>query len=73
MIVDPVAIDWSADGKLWVVEMRDYPTGMDGKWKPGGRIKFLEDTNLDGRYDRATVFSDELPSPLVSWHGAKAF
>src|SRR5256886_8664131 len=37
LIVDPVAIDWGPDGKLWVVEMRDYPSGMDGHWKPGSR------------------------------------
>src|SRR5262245_8125074 len=60
LIVDPVAIDWGADGKLWVVEMRDYPMGMDGNWKPGSRVKFLEDTNGDGKYDKATVFIDDL-------------
>jgi hypothetical protein len=30
LVVDPVAFDWGADGRLWVVEMRDYPLGMDG-------------------------------------------
>ncbi|HEX2746705.1 MAG TPA: neutral/alkaline non-lysosomal ceramidase N-terminal domain-containing protein, partial [Verrucomicrobiales bacterium] len=34
-IVDPAAIDFGADGKLWVVEMRDYPLGMDGNGQPG--------------------------------------
>src|SRR4051794_36987763 len=34
----PVAFDWGADGSLWVVEMRDYPLGMDNHGKPGGRI-----------------------------------
>jgi putative membrane-bound dehydrogenase-like protein len=63
LVVDPVAIDWGADGKLWVVEMRDYPMGLDGHWKPGGRVKFLEDTNGDGTYDRATVFLDGIPFP----------
>src|SRR5689334_6364894 len=61
LIVDPVAIDWGPDGKLWVVEMRDYPMGMDGNWKPGSRVKFLEDTNGDGKYDKATVLLDDLP------------
>ena len=36
MIESPIAIDFGADGKLWVCEMCDYPTGIDGKWKPGG-------------------------------------
>src|SRR6266496_2042938 len=69
LIVDPVAIDWGADGKLWVVEMRDYPMGMDGNWKPGSRIKFLEDTNGDGIYDKATVFLDNLPfaTGVTAW------
>lgn len=73
LIVDPVAIDWGADGKLWVVEMRDYPMGMDGKWKPGGRVKLLEDLNGDGKFDasdRATVFLDDLPFPtgVTAWN-----
>src|ERR1044071_4768806 len=42
LVMDPVAIDWGADGKLWVAEMNDYPMGIDGKWKPGGCVKFLE-------------------------------
>src|SRR6266581_7671855 len=69
LIVDPVAIDWGPDGKLWVVEMRDYPMGMDGNWKPGSRIKFLEDTKGDGIYDKATVFLDHLPfaTGITAW------
>jgi putative membrane-bound dehydrogenase-like protein len=70
LIVDPVAIDWGPDAKLWVVEMHDYPTGLDGKWKPGGRVKFLEDTDGDGRYDKATLFLDDLPFPtgVTAWN-----
>jgi putative membrane-bound dehydrogenase-like protein len=69
LVVDPVAIDWGPDGKLWVVEMLDYPMGMDGKYKPGGRIRLLEDTDGDGRYDKATVFLDNLPFPtgVMAW------
>jgi putative membrane-bound dehydrogenase-like protein len=69
LIVDPVAIDWGADGKLWVVEMRDYPQGMDNNWKPGGRIKYLESTHDDGTYDKATVVIDNIPFPtgVMAW------
>lgn len=63
LIVDPVAFDWGPDGSLWVVEMRDYPNGMDGRGQPGGRIKHLVDTDGDGRYDRAAVFVDGIPFP----------
>jgi putative membrane-bound dehydrogenase-like protein len=60
LVVDPVAIDWGIDGKLWVAEMRDYPMGMDGKWKPGSRIKFLELSRDGRRYEKSTVFLDNL-------------
>ena len=69
MVIDPVAIAWGADGRLWVAEMIDYPLGMDGKGKPGGKIKFLEDTDGDGKYDRATVFLENVafPNGLLPW------
>ena len=69
LIVDPVAIDWGPDGKLWVVEMRDYPMGIDGKWKPGGRVKYLEDLDGDGHCERATIFLEGLPFPtgVMAW------
>jgi len=63
LIVDPVAFDWGPDGRLWVVEMSDYPSGIDGKGKPGGRIKVLEDRDGDGRYDRSTLFLDGIAFP----------
>ncbi|MCA9189956.1 MAG: polysaccharide deacetylase family protein, partial [Planctomycetales bacterium] len=63
LVDDPVAFDWGPDNRLWVVEMRDYPLGIDGQGKPGGRVKVLEDVNGDGRYDRATTFLDDLPFP----------
>ncbi len=69
VVIDPVAFDWSADGRLWVVEMRDYPQGMDGKGSAGGVIKVIEDANGDGRYDRAIPFIENLgfPSSLMPW------
>ncbi len=69
LLLDPVAIDWSPDGKLWVVEMADYPLGTDGKGKPGGRVRVLEDTDGDGRPDKHTLFADGLsfPTGLLTW------
>lgn len=63
LIVDPVAFDWGPDGRLWVVEMRDYPRGIDEKGKPGGRVKVLTDEDGDGKFDKAQVFVDDLPFP----------
>ena len=69
LVMDPVAIDWGPDGKLWVVEMADYPLGIDGQGKPGGRVRFLEDTNDDGQYDKSTLFADGLsfPNGVLAW------
>ena len=68
-IVDPVAMDFGTDGRLWVVEMHDYPSGMDGNLKPGGRLKVLEDRDGDGFFEKSTLFLDELPFPtgLMQW------
>jgi putative membrane-bound dehydrogenase-like protein len=69
LVRDPIAIAWGADGKLWVVEMGDYPLGLDGKGAFGGNVKFLVDDDGDGRYDRATTFLDGLPFPtgVLPW------
>jgi putative membrane-bound dehydrogenase-like protein len=68
-VMDPVAFDWGPDGRLWVVEMADYPTGLDGSGAPGGRVKVLADEDGDGRYEKATVFADGLPFPtgVFAW------
>jgi putative membrane-bound dehydrogenase-like protein len=69
LVQSPIYMAWGPDGKLWVVEMGDYPLGLDGKGKPGGRIKYIEDTNGDGKYVRATVFLDNLsyPTSVMPW------
>ena len=70
LVVDPVAIDFGADGRLWVCEMRDYPTGIDGSWKPGGVIKSARrtPTATAGTTPRP-VFLDGLPFPtgVMAW------
>jgi putative membrane-bound dehydrogenase-like protein len=69
LVQSPIAFAWGADGKLWVVEMGDYPLGVDGKGKPGGRVKYLESTKGDGKYDKATLFLDNLsfPTGVTPW------
>jgi putative membrane-bound dehydrogenase-like protein len=63
-VVSPVCVAWDARGRMFVVEMTDYPTGPTG-----GRIRLLEDHNGDGRYERATMFADNLPFPtsVLPW------
>lgn len=69
LIEAPVSFDWDAQGRLWVVEMPDYPLGMDGNGKPGGKVKILTDSKGDGHYDRATTFLEGLPFPngILPW------
>jgi putative membrane-bound dehydrogenase-like protein len=71
LVQDPIDIAWGPDGKLWVVEMADYPLGLDGKGKPGGRIRFLESSRGDGIYDRSTLFAEGLrfPTSVLPWRG----
>jgi len=68
-VVSPVAFDWDARGRLFVVEMRDYPLGMDGKGQPGGVVKMLTDPDNDGRWDKAVVFAEGLrfPTGVFPW------
>ncbi len=65
LVQDPIAVDFDADGRMYVVEMRGYMPNMQGTGEdqPVGRIVVLEDLNDDGRMDRATVFMDSLVLP----------
>lgn len=60
LIQSPVAATFDEKGRLWVVEMPDYPNGPKPGEKPGGTIKILEDLNGDGQFDKATVFAKDL-------------
>lgn len=65
MVEDPVAISFDARGRMWVVEMRGYmhDMGGTGEDQPTGRIKILESSKGDGKYDKATIFLDGLVMP----------
>jgi hypothetical protein len=55
---------WDADGRMFVAEMTDYPSGP-----VNGRIRLLEDRNGDGRYEHATIFATNLafPNGVMPW------
>lgn len=65
MIQAPVAISFDDQGRLYVVEMRGYMHDMHGAGEdqPTGRVSLLEDTDGDGRMDKATAFLDNLLMP----------
>jgi putative membrane-bound dehydrogenase-like protein len=69
MVLDPIFLDFGEDGKVWVVEMADYPLGLTGNNDPGGRVRFLEDSTGDGKFDRSTLFLDGLnfPTGVKAW------
>src|SRR5438309_410699 len=59
-VINPVAMTWDARGRLWVVELYEYPLGAPPGTKPRDCIKILEDTDNDGRADKVTLFTNGL-------------
>jgi putative membrane-bound dehydrogenase-like protein len=70
-VVDPVALTFDESGRMYVVEMRDYPYGFGPQRKPGGTVRLLEDTNHDGKADRSILFAENLsfPTSICPWNG----
>lgn len=68
-IESPVAMAFAPDGRLWVVEMGDYPNGPAKGEPPAGRIKILDDKDGDGFYETSRVFADKLlfANGLLHW------
>lgn len=69
LIEDPVAMAFGPDGKLWIVEMTEYPLGKNGNMEPSGKVIYLEDSKGDGHYDKATLFAENLnfPNGILPW------
>lgn len=59
-VVNPVAMTWDERGRLWVLELYEYPLGARPGTPGRDRIKILEDTDADGRVDKITVYADGL-------------
>ncbi len=70
-VVDPVEICWDEDGGVYVAEMLDYPFDPESGEQPRSRVRFLEDSDGDGRVDKATVFADHLlqVTSVFPWKG----
>jgi mono/diheme cytochrome c family protein/glucose/arabinose dehydrogenase len=71
MVVDPIAMDIDADGRLWVLDMPAYmPVHDQGVLEtsaqervPASRVVILEDSNSDGKMDLHRVFYEGLVLP----------
>jgi putative membrane-bound dehydrogenase-like protein len=70
-VSDPVDLSFDEEGRLWVVEMIDYPFGDKEGNPPQGRLKVLEDADGDGRFENSRVLAERLrwPTSLALWDG----
>jgi putative membrane-bound dehydrogenase-like protein len=68
LVEDPVAISFDENGRLYVIEMCDYSEQANDFL---GKVRLLEDTDGDGRFDKSTVFADQLswPTAVVCYDG----
>ncbi|MEO6808028.1 MAG: PVC-type heme-binding CxxCH protein, partial [Isosphaeraceae bacterium] len=76
----PVAAAYDEDGRLYIVEMTDYPYTDPKNDKafvdntddpPIGRVRLLIDHDGDGRFDEGHILADKLswPTGIVVWNG----
>lgn len=70
-VMSPVEMVFDENGKVYVAEMMDYPEDPPPGKPARSRIRLLEDTNGDGRIDKATVFADSVlaVSGILPWKG----
>jgi putative membrane-bound dehydrogenase-like protein len=71
-VIDPVAMAFDEDGRIFVAEMRGYPNGGVATGHiTSGRIKLLEDRDGDGVYETSTVYAEGLrfPTGVMPWRG----
>ncbi|PQO28573.1 cytochrome C [Bremerella cremea] len=61
-VVDPVAMAFDADGRMFIIEMRGYSED-DGLSL--GRVRLLEDADNDGIYEKSTVFAEGFSWPTA--------
>ncbi len=81
LVMDPVCMSFDERGRLFVSEMRGYNQGnrvpaseareLALSTQKLGCVKLLEDTDGDGRFDKSTVYIDNLiwPNGLMAYDG----
>ncbi len=63
LVIDPVAVAFTADGSCFVAEMRDLPFGIDPDRRPGGAVRRLRDTDGDGTAESLHPLERIAPPP----------
>ena len=68
LVIDPIAMAFDEQGRMFVVEMRGYSEMRDTNT---GRIRMLTDTDGDGVYDKADTYVDGLawPTAVACYNG----
>ncbi len=68
-IVNPVAMTFDEKGRIWICESLEYPRSSAGPGKD--RVKLLESSKGDGKYDKVSVVIEGLniPSGIAVGHG----
>ncbi len=73
LVIDPVALAFDENKKMYVVEDRGYPDPVEEGAVPTklGQVACLEDTDGDGKYDQRTTFVTGLtyPNGILLWRG----
>jgi len=64
LVNSPVTMAFDELGRMFVIEMIDYSERRD-ETPHLGRVRLLEDTDGDGKFDKAITFADNLPWPTA--------
>ncbi len=70
-VMSPVEMAFDENGKIYVAEMFDYPEDPPAGKPARSRIRLLEDTDGDGKIDKATIFAENVlaVSGFMPWKG----
>ncbi len=71
LIESPVALDFDENGRMFVVEFPEYNQNFNPNFHIHGAVRLLEDTQGTGKYDKSTLYIDNIDSPLAAacWDG----
>ncbi len=64
LVNSPVTMAFDEHGRLFVIEMIDYSERRD-ETPHLGRVRLLEDADGDGKFEKSTVFAENLPWPTA--------
>jgi len=66
LVRDPIDLTFDENGRAYVVELTTYAEQNSAQFlSKTARVSLLEDTDHDGKFDKTTVFVDELLCPTA--------